>query len=240
MRKCCLGVLIIPLVLLASCAKRPVAVDAELLVVEGAGSDAAAQMEQLLAPYRSCLAQEMGKEIGRATQTLEVGRPESLLSNYVCDVMLREANKTMATDFALTNVGGLRKSLSAGVVTLGDVYEVMPFDNRLVVLELKGSDVLALCDAIAAVGGEGVAGISFAIADRRVVDVKVGGKAVDCSKVYRVVTNDYLAFGNDKMTPLLNRQSITDLGMQLRDMLMHSIEEQGEISSMLDGRIYEK
>ena len=190
--------------------------------------------------YKSALDEKMNVPVGVCVATMDVGRPESLLSNFVCDAMLKKANEFMPTDFALTNVGGLRKSISQGEVTLRTVYEVMPFDNRLVLLDLSGHDVLALCDAIALVGGEGVSGITFGIENGKAVGAKIAGKAIDANRIYRLATNDYLSFGNDKMEPLVNSLSVYDTGLQLRDLILESIAELSPVESVLDGRIYEK
>lgn len=227
--------------LLSACKERNVEITSILLPVKAVpGSEASVAMNNLLAPYKSTLDEQMNVAVGSCATTMDVGRPESLLSNFVCDAMLRKANKLMSTDFALTNVGGLRKPVSEGVVTLRTVYEVMPFDNRVVLLDLKGDDVLALCDAIASVGGEGVSGISFGISGGKAFDVRVGGQPIQLERVYRVVTNDYLSFGNDKMTPLVNSLKVYDAGMQLRDLILESISEMPVMESVLDGRIYEK
>jgi len=233
--------LFVVFVLFASCKDKPTKIVAETIAVKTTtDSDASLAMTQMIAPYKSVLDEKMNVPVGICVATMDVGRPESLLSNFVCDAMLKKANEFMPTDFSLTNVGGLRKSISQGEVTLRTVYEVMPFDNRLVLLDLSGHDVLALCDAIASVGGEGVSGITFGIANGRAVDVKIAGKAVDKDHVYRLATNDYLSFGNDKMVPLVNNLKIYDTGLQLRDLILESISECSSVASVLDGRIYEK
>ena len=234
-------VLFLGVLSLSACKERTIETTSVLLPVKAVScSEASVAMNGLLAPYKSTLDEQMNVGVGVCATTMEVGRPESLLSNFVCDAMLRKANELMPTDFALTNVGGLRKPVSEGVVTLRTVYEVMPFDNRVVLLDLKGDDVLALCDAIASVGGEGVSGISFGISGGKAFYVRVGGKPVQRERVYRVVTNDYLSFGNDKMTPLANNLKVYDAGVQLRDLILESISETPVMESVLDGRIYEK
>ena len=228
-------------VLFVSCGNRAINVSAELLPVGSAPSaEMALAMRQLIAPYKVDLDAKMNVEVGFCAMPMDVGRPESLLSNFVCDAMLKKANEYMPTDFALTNIGGLRKPIAQGVVTLRTVYEVMPFDNQVVLLDLSGQDVLALCNAIASVGGEGVSGITFGISGGKASDVKIGGKPLDVSRVYRVATTDYLSFGNDKMLPLLNRLQVYDLSLPLRDLILEAISGVQQMESNLDGRINEK
>ncbi len=223
-----------------ACGDEPTCITATHVAVVPAASEASRQIEALIEPYKTVLDEEMDVVVGHCAETLEVGRPESGLSNFVCDAMLQKANEVMPTDFALTNVGGLRKPIAQGEVTLRTIYEVMPFDNLLVLLDLKGDDVLALCNAIAGVGGEGVSGISFGIENDKAVDVRVQGKPLDLKRTYRVATSDYLSFGNDKMTPLLRRVNVYNLEMQLRDLILSAFVSTPMVEKVLDGRIYEK
>ena len=81
-----------------------------------------------------------------------------------------------------------------------DVYEILPFENALCVLTLRGADLRHLFENIAARGGEGVSGVRLTIsADGRLLDCSVGGLPVDEERTYTVATLDYLAEGNDGM-----------------------------------------
>jgi 2',3'-cyclic-nucleotide 2'-phosphodiesterase (5'-nucleotidase family) len=95
----------------------------------------------------------------------------------------------------------------------------LPFDNSLLVLEYKGDDILALADAVAVKGGESIAGMTLTIRDGRAEDVKVGGEDVDTARVYKVVSTDYLSWGNDQLDPLANYIKCTPLNMMMRDAM---------------------
>lgn len=234
------------LFLFFSCKNTQVGSTVELIKVQPLTSESVktAEMVNFLAPFQDRLSQQMDKRLAFSAQTMSVGRPESLLSNLVCDVLLHEANSFLKTDFAVYNVGGLRKSLPQGNVTLRTIYEILPFDNQLVILKLSGGDVEDLCQSIAKVGGEGVAGITFCIEDRTAKDIRIQGRSLDKNRMYNIATNDYLSFGNDKMEPLSRHIHITHLNLQVRSVFINYItdlEQRGEkITSKLDGRIYEK
>lgn len=234
------------LFLFFSCKNTQVGSTVELIKVQPLTSESVktAEMVNFLAPFQDRLSQQMDKRLAFSAQTMSVGRPESLLSNLVCDVLLHEANSFLKTDFAVYNVGGLRKSLPQGNVTLRTIYEILPFDNQLVILKLSGGDVEDLCQSIAKVGGEGVAGITFCIEDGTAKDIRIQGRSLDKNRMYNIATNDYLSFGNDKMEPLSRHIHITHLNLQVRSVLINYItdlEQRGEkITSKLDGRIYEK
>ena len=110
--------------------------------------------------YKAKVDSVMSPVIGRSKMEMDVDRPESLLSNFVADVLLRAGSNYIGhpVDFAVINVGGLRTSLPEGDVTYGDVYEILPFQNTLCILEMKGEAVQALFRQMAAVGGEGLSG----------------------------------------------------------------------------------
>lgn len=193
-------------------------VDIQLIDVDGGLHHD--KMRALIEPYKAEKEASMNVVIGEVEETMEVGMPESKLTNLVADILLTEGRKYIAdVDMAVTNVGGIRRTLFAGPITIGDVFEILPFDNSLLVLEYKGVDILALADAIAVKGGESVAGMTLAIRDGRAEDVKVGGEEVDTARVYKVVSTDYLSWGNDQLEPLANYVKSTPLNMMMRDAM---------------------
>ena len=106
-------------------------------------------------------------------------------------------------DIGIINYGGIRvPSLTKGPVTIGNVYELMPFDNYLVVLSLTGKQVQSMLDAIAASGGWPVAGVTFTIKDNTADDVQINGKRLHSESTYHIAISDYLANGGDNMDML--------------------------------------
>ncbi len=103
------------------------------------------------------------------------------------------------------NKGSLRRSLPKGDITQGEIISMQPFANRVLVLEIKGKDLLEAFDVMATRGGDGVSSEAEATFDpstKRCESVTIGGKPVDSEATYRVATIDYLANGGDYMTPL--------------------------------------
>ena len=95
--------------------------------------------------------------------------------------------------FSIVNNGGLRTSLPKGKITVGDVFELMPFENELVLLSLTGSQVSELADYIASRGGEGVSGISFGMLSGRAEGIKIQNRPLEPDSTYWMVTSDYIA-----------------------------------------------
>lgn len=219
---------------------QPEIVDIQLIEVDGSLKNGA--MDSLIAPYKAEKEVSMNVVIGEVEETMEVGLPESKLSNLIADVLLTEGRKYIAdVDIAVTNIGGIRRTLFAGPLTIGDVFEILPFDNSLLVLEYKGVEILALADAVALKGGEAIAGMTLTIRDGEAEDVKVGGEVVDTARVYKVVSTDYLSWGNDQLEPLANYIKSTPLNMMMRDAMFDYVTcatIKGEkIVTKLDNRI---
>ncbi len=197
------------------------------------------EAEALLAPYRVAVDSMMAPVLGVSDMYMKSGRPESLLSNWVADV-LREASVRYGrkADMGLCNMGGLRSALPKGKVTKGDILAIAPFENMFCVLSLRGADLQILMEQIASVGGEGVSGVRLEISpDDKLLRAAVGGKPINPEKIYTIATLDYLAEGNDKMEALkkaVSRQSTT---RPVRDILMDYIVEQEKLGRKLTARM---
>jgi len=145
-------------------------------------------------------------------------------------------------DIGVMNVHGHRATLPAGEITIGNLYEIYSFDNTVMFLELKGSDLAKIFDAYARIGGAGISSnVQLVIEGDKVKSVTVNGQPVDEDRVYHVITLDYLAEGNDHMTAFRDAISTSDTGITLRDVMINWVREQTrqgkEIDSTLDGRI---
>ena len=196
-----------------------------------------------LLPYKQKVDAAMNEIIGHATETMKGYAPESLLSNFSADVYLQTASEKLGqkVDIAIVNMGGLRTTIPAGPISIRKVFELMPFENELVVLWMKGDKLNDLLQYFASMGGEGVAGLRMTIANKKAVDVTVGGKQLDPNALYSIATNDYLAGGNDKMIQLAQADKRVNTGVKIRSMLLNYIKSEtskgNNIQSKLDGRI---
>ena len=201
------------------------------------------QMQTLVNSLQAKMADETQKIIGTANRTLSKGKPQSLLTNFTADAMLDYASGLWGTvDFAVMNVGGIRTTLNQGNVSVGNIYEIYPFTNRLLLLELPGKAVKEFFDFVAETGGVGLSkNLEVVISDKAVESLKIGGKAVDENKIYRIATIDYLAEGNDGMTAFIKAVKVTDSNKLLRDIMIEHIktltDENKSVDARLDNRI---
>lgn len=149
---------------------------------------------------------------------------------------------SIKADLCLLNNGGLRATLPKGEITRGKIFELMPFENELVVLTLSGAQTKELFIVLAKFGGMPVSGINIGIADDRPDEVFINDIPFDSSKTYKVVTSDYLANGGGKLQFFNNPLKREDLGIKLRDAIIAYIIEEREkgnkLTSGYDGRIH--
>jgi len=199
-------------------------------------------------PYKSKMQADMDQVLAYSETAFTKAFPEGLLNNFVTDLSLIEANKYYKStdgtlpEICVMNSGGLRAALPKGVITKGKVFELMPFNNELVVLTLTGEKTKQMFDFIAKKGGIPVAGIKMGIKDTIATNLSVSGKPFDIKKNYKVVTSDYLANGGDKMTFFNDPLNKESLGIKIRDAIIEYMTEENKngrtLKSQLDKRIY--
>ncbi|NCC10435.1 MAG: 5'-nucleotidase [Bacteroidia bacterium] len=203
------------------------------------------EAERLLAPYKAQIDKTMYEVIGTSALMMDKGAPESLLSNLVAEVLRLSADQVLGhpADMGLVNMGGLRNILPKGPITVGTVFEILPFENSLCVLTLKGQDLKRLFQAIASCRGEGISGPRMTITkDGALLEVTLDGKEIQDDRLYTVATIDYLADGNGRMDALLQavKRECPDNGV-LRDLFLNYVRRQTAegkiISSQIDGRV---
>lgn len=201
------------------------------------------RMTAYIAPLKVKLDKEMNQVIGQSDVFMKAGKPESLLSNWNADVYKEAGSDYLKQpiDVGIVNMGGLRSTLPKGDITVRDIFQLMPFDNELTILWLKGNYIKELADIFAQQGGQGVSGLRFEIKDKKAQNITVDGKPLDLNKVYTIATNDYVAAGNDYMTPLTKAEKKDITGLKIRNILMEKVirsTQNGEkLHSELDGRI---
>lgn len=239
----------IVLVSLGSCARKSTVTKIEPTSVQlkpGAEEDPVTL--SLIAPYKNTLEKEMSTLVVESSAEAVKGMPEGTLGNLVADLTLQAGNRwalqngKSAADISLLNNGGLRSSLPKGSVELGKIFELMPFENEVVILTISGSSMMELCRSLARNNGMPVSGLRMKISKEKTPqEISIQGMAPDSSRTYRIVTSDYLASGGDKMRYFKNPIARESTGKKLRDALieeMSMLHQQGKkIDPKLDGRI---
>jgi 2',3'-cyclic-nucleotide 2'-phosphodiesterase (5'-nucleotidase family) len=184
-------------------------------------------MLAFLQPYSKGVRSIMDVVIGTLTTTLETKTPEGTLGNFAADAMRNVAQKVFSrkVDIAIVNYSGLRVDIiPAGPITLGKMYELMPFDNLLVLQQLKGTELQQLLDLIASKNGWPIAGVKMQIKDGKAVNVTVNNKPLDATAIYTIATTDYTANGGEGISILKSVKQISN-GYLFRDALIDYVKD---------------
>jgi 2',3'-cyclic-nucleotide 2'-phosphodiesterase (5'-nucleotidase family) len=196
-----------------------------------------------LQPYSSNVNKTMNDVIGVAEVSLDKKQPEGSLGNFMVDAFLIMAAEKYNTkvDVAFVNSGGVRlNQLPAGNITTGKIFELMPFDNLLILQKVKGDVLQQVLDLSAAKGGWPMAGLTMQLKDKKAINVIVGGKPLDNSSTYTIANSDFIANGGDNADMLRNVPQITN-GYLMRDAIIDYIKKfksQGKnISAYIENRV---
>jgi 2',3'-cyclic-nucleotide 2'-phosphodiesterase (5'-nucleotidase family) len=209
-----------------------------------------AKVDRMIQPYREKVNADMTEVLCKSSEALIGGRPESPLTNCCADLTLEESNRFCAEkhpaikiDVSMINRGGLRISLPKGEIKTVTMFELMPFENEIVFLKLKGDVMLEFVNHLAERGGEGVGGLRFGIKNNKAVQPQIGGKPIDPAGSYWLVTSDYIANGGDGSEILSKSVDRIDTGIKARDMFIQYFRRLGKEGKVLtaktDGRVYD-
>ena len=197
-------------------------------------------MIKKIQPYKDSVDADMNQVLVKSLVAMEKGQPESKLGNWVSDVCLYLANEKYQpadrhpADFAFFNNGGLRSSIPKGPVTKGNVYELMPFENELIILTLHGATVNKIFNFIASKGGVPVSGLRMGIQNNTPVNIYINETPFDSARTYKVLTSDYLASGGDQCFFLQDAIARDTIGLKIRDGLIQFMMEKGKRNETLD------
>lgn len=199
------------------------------------------QMTKLIEPYKTNLDKEMKAVLGKVEKDLNKAKPEGTLCNFVADAVLSTArNKYKGNiDFCIVNFGGIRiNMIPEGNITKGKVYELMPFDNTLSVVEVDGNSLAKIFDKIASDGGWPVSKeIKMYIVDSSKVDkLYINNELLNYDKQYSVLMSDYLANGGDKLGFLKDVKRY-DMPLLFRDAILEYIDNETKKGHTLDANI---
>jgi 2',3'-cyclic-nucleotide 2'-phosphodiesterase / 3'-nucleotidase / 5'-nucleotidase len=186
-------------------------------------------MQRLVAAVREEVGPQINQPVGVAAATLERGGGENAMGRLIADAQRWKAG----AQIAVMNAGGVRAPVQVGTITWGDLYQVHPFGNMLVLLELRGADLRQVMEhavrrdaADAHISGMTVEFDPSRAAGSRVISMRLAdGTRVSGDGVYRVVTNDFLSSGaGDGYAPFARALSETPLGVTDLDALIDYIQ----------------
>lgn len=208
------------------------------------------EIESFIKPYRDHINEDLDSVLAYCPETLDksTGKWQTTIGNLMADVCVGRGNlvfkprEKKSIDFCLLNYGGIRAILPKGNVTSRTAFEIMPFENSLVVVALKGEQVLEIASYIIKVQkAQPISGMTFTIGkDKTAKNILIQGKPFDINKVYYVATNDYLANGGDSMTFFAKGIQKYVLDYKLRNVFIDYFKEVDTIPVPRDVRITEE
>ncbi len=195
-------------------------------------------------PYKIQMEKEMNRQIGYSENFLSKNRSEGefLAGNFFADAILAIGQGIdPQAQISIATKGGIRSEVKQGPITIGSMFEMMPFENAITILELSGKDIMTLANFVAKTGGQPIAGCSIVIKDGKVEEFLIQGQPIDLNKSYKLITYDYLANGGDYIEGIQSPIKRSDTTILVRKALIKYVEEltkQGKnINTTLDGRI---
>ncbi len=189
---------------------------------------------EFITPYREHIDADLNTVLAFAPQTFDKsGQWQTSIGNIMADESLKRSNyifklrENKDIDICLLNIGGVRSIIPKGDVTTRTAFEIMPFENSLVVAELKGAQIMEMIQyIIAEKKAHPLSGLTFEIAkDGTPTTISVQRKPFDISKTYEVVTSDYLINGGDRMDFFKKAVRLTDIDYKLRNVLIDYFKE---------------
>ena len=203
-------------------------------------------VEQFITPYRTHVNKELDAPLSYAPYdiTSRDGRYNSSAGNLMADIVYERATPIFKSrtekeiDFVVLNHGGIRSIISEGNVTARTAYEVMPFENTIVVLEMKGRAVRDLIGhLIRSNRPHPISGLQVVLDQKgALASVNIQGKPYDEGRVYYVATSSYLATGGDDMGFFRQGQNGIDLQYKVRNAMIDYFKENDTLKPRVDDR----
>ncbi|MDO6605474.1 5'-nucleotidase C-terminal domain-containing protein [Arenibacter palladensis] len=203
-------------------------------------------VENVIAPYRNRINEVLDSVLAYAPKA--ISKTEGILNspagNLMADIVMQEVNPVFAArtgkqiDFVLLNFGSIRSVISQGDITERTAYEVMPFENSIVIAELDGKAIRAMVSFLTKSSvAHPISGIQIIVDKNKSLQaVNIQGKPFDENRTYYVATSDYLITGGDKMDFLKEYLTLTDSDYLIRNTLIDYFKKIDTLKAATDDR----
>ena len=203
-------------------------------------------VENVIAPYRNRINEVLDSVLAYAPKAISKteGTLNSPAGNLMADIVMQEVNPVFAArtgkqiDFVLLNFGSIRSVISQGDITERTAYEVMPFENSIVIAELDGKAIRAMVSFLTKSSvAHPISGIQIIVDKNKSLQaVNIQGKPFDENRTYYVATSDYLITGGDKMDFLKEYITLTDSDYLIRNILIDYFKKIDTLRAATDDR----
>lgn len=196
-------------------------------------------IDDSLRRFKAKVDAETSRIIANSDKALTKQGDESDLGNFVCDALYNGAVRhySVIPDIVIVNRGGLRTDLPEGDIRVLNVFELMPFENELVILRMKGTELNSLIEKI---HEKKHPFRGMKLNSKKRPEILIGGMPLDQKKEYSIATSDYLAEGGDGFIFFRNAATETKKSIKIRDAIIEYCEQETEakrkITAKKDGR----
>lgn len=205
-----------------------------------------AEIANFITPYRESIDKDLNTVLAYAPETLDKsGQWQSAMGNMFADAAMQYGNKVFEKrenkkiDIVMLNHGGIRTIIPKGDVTTRTAFEIMPFENSMVVSAMQSDQILEMVHyIIAEKKPHPLSGLTFTIdKNGSAKNILVQGKPLEDGKTYYVGTNDYLYNGGDNMLFFKKGSAFYQLDYKLRNILIDYFKDVDTIAIAKDVRI---
>lgn len=196
-------------------------------------------LKEMLTSYSDKLSGSMNQVIGESLDDMGADGKYNgpfALGNLVADILRESQN----ADVAIMNTGGIRTGLNKGPITVGEIYEIMPFDNAITTFQFKGKELRKIVELNASRLGVSknmqFSGLVYSLKGKQVTDIRVQGKPLEAEKSYKLVAPDYVFAGNEDMS-FAAATDAGSTGLLIRDLLIDYVKAKQKLAAPKDQRL---
>jgi len=209
------------------------------------------EYDSFVEPYRNHINQDLDNVLSYAPENMDKskGKWQTTIGNFLADITLQKANSLFEksngkqVSICLLNHGGIRAPIAKGDVTARTAYQVMPFENSLIIAELKAEQIIELVEYfVQEKRAHPIAGIQIELSENQKSynNIMIQGQPLDETKTYFVATSDYLMTGGDNMFFFEKAIGSYDMNYKLRNLIIDYFNENDTLPIVLDDRIIVK
>lgn len=203
-------------------------------------------IRNFIQPYKIHIEQDLDSTLAYAVNTYSKtnGELNTAIGNLMADIILIEGNLIFNTkthkniNAVLLNYGGIRAEIPKGIVNTRTAYQIMPFENEIVVVGLKGEQLLKAIKFLATnKRAHPVAGMQIILDENyNLISAHINGKDIISDTIYYIATSDYLYNKGDNMSFFQPNESVHLLDYKIRNMLIDYFKKVDTINPKIDNR----
>ena len=203
-------------------------------------------IENYIKPYREHVENDLDSVLAYSVDTYSKtdGKLNTAIGNFMADAVFEQSNPIFKSrtgnniDLVILNHGGIRSILPKGNITSRTAYEIMPFENSVVVAELKGTYINELVNYLQQQRrANPISKLNIKLdADFELIEATINNKPIDANKTYYVATFDFLFEGGDKMLFFNKSDSLYSLDCKMRNLLIDYFKKNDTLNPIIDDR----